>query len=48
MLEMSKVIPELYCQFEFELSESEGAWMTWNNWFVKPAFECYVRLREGA
>ncbi|RMZ42415.1 hypothetical protein AFCA_010022 [Aspergillus flavus] len=47
MLEMSKVIPELYRQFEFELSESEGAWMTWNNWFVKPAFECYVRLREG-
>ncbi|KAE8308658.1 cytochrome P450 [Aspergillus transmontanensis] len=47
MLEMSKVIPELYRQFEFELSESKEAWSTWNDWFVKPRFKCYVRLREG-
>ncbi|KAK6831801.1 hypothetical protein RU639_002886 [Aspergillus parasiticus] len=47
MLEMSKVIPELYRQFEFELSESKEAWSTWNDWFVKPKFKCYVRLREG-
>ncbi|KAE8328523.1 cytochrome P450 [Aspergillus sergii] len=47
LLEMSKVIPELYRQLEFELSESEGVWSTWNDWFVKPRFKCYVRLREA-
>ncbi|KAF5857346.1 hypothetical protein ETB97_005925 [Aspergillus alliaceus] len=46
LLEMSKVIPQLYREFEFNLAEPKGTWTTWNDWFVKPKFQCYVKLRS--
>ncbi|KAE8150476.1 cytochrome P450 [Aspergillus avenaceus] len=46
LLEMSKVIPQLYRQFEFELVNPDGKWATWNDLFVKQKFDCYVKERR--
>ncbi|KAF9889804.1 hypothetical protein FE257_006894 [Aspergillus nanangensis] len=46
LLEMSKVIPQLYRKFEFQLAEP-GEWKTSEDWFVKQQFKCYVKLRSG-
>ncbi|PLB52502.1 cytochrome protein [Aspergillus steynii IBT 23096] len=45
LLEMSKVIPQLYRKYEFELAPGEKR-TTWEAWFVKPKFQCYVKQRE--
>ena len=46
-LEMSKLIPQLVRQFDFELAHPERPWKTENNWFVKPIdFEVKVSLRK--
>ena len=49
LLEMSKVIPQLYRRFDFEFAPSTGAstseqpeWKTENNWFVQQDFACRV------
>ncbi|KAM0262581.1 hypothetical protein ACHAQJ_001626 [Trichoderma viride] len=45
-LEMSKLIPLLIKNFEFELQDSEREWKTTNYWFVKPNnFDVTVRAR---
>ncbi|KAL5358091.1 cytochrome protein [Aspergillus floccosus] len=45
LLEMSKVVPQLYRKFEFKLAHP-GEMVTSEDWFVKQKFKCYVRLRE--
>ncbi|KAK1144855.1 hypothetical protein N8T08_004868 [Aspergillus melleus] len=45
LLEMSKVIPQLYRKYEFELAPGEEM-TTWEAWFVKPKFRCFVRERK--
>ena len=49
LLEMSKLIPQLYRWFSFEFAPStaegmskEPQWTTANNWFVKQDFSCRV------
>ncbi|KAL3471768.1 pisatin demethylase [Aspergillus californicus] len=43
LLELAKLIPQLYRYFEFEL---EGAWQTTNVFLVKPSFTCKIHLRR--
>ncbi|CAJ0553118.1 Ff.00g116300.m01.CDS01 [Fusarium sp. VM40] len=44
-LEISKLIPRLLHEFEFELCD-KNPWVTKNCWFVKPiAFKVYIRPR---
>ncbi|KAL8727916.1 MAG: hypothetical protein Q9181_005529 [Wetmoreana brouardii] len=45
LLEMTKVIPQLYRNLHFELEG--GEWETQNAFFVKPCFKCKVVLRKG-
>lgn len=46
-LEMSKLIPQIVRQFDFELAHPDRPWKTENNWFVKPVdFEVRVSLRK--
>ncbi|KAK6715054.1 hypothetical protein SNK04_005980 [Fusarium graminearum] len=48
-LEMSKLVPRLIRDFNFELDPSlpGGNWSTWNYWFVKPVdFKVRISLRE--
>lgn len=35
MLEMSKLVPQLYRRFDFELSHPEKEWTLHDYWFVK-------------
>ena len=44
MLEMSKVIPELYRRFDFALEKPDEDWELDNVWFVKQEFSCRVSL----
>lgn len=45
-LEMSKLIPLLVRNFDFELQDKDGEWQTTNHWFVKPNnFNVIVRAR---
>ncbi|KAL7802027.1 cytochrome P450 [Trichoderma aethiopicum] len=45
-LEMSKLIPLLIRNFDFELQDKDGEWQTTNHWFVKPNnFNVIVRAR---
>lgn len=47
MLEMSKLIPRLVRDFDFELEHPEQTWTTSNVWFVKPQdFEVRIRRRD--
>jgi len=46
LLEMSKVIPQIYREFELLPSEKQ-AYSKATNWFVKPNFEMKVCLRAG-
>ncbi|KAL4892892.1 cytochrome P450 [Aspergillus ambiguus] len=46
LLEMSKVIPQLYRKFEIRLADS-GDMLTSEDWFVKQKFSCYIKLRES-
>ncbi|KAH8691014.1 putative cytochrome P450 [Phaeosphaeriaceae sp. PMI808] len=43
LLELTKLIPQLYRRFDFELEN--GEWETQNVFFVKPSFQCKVVLR---
>jgi cytochrome P450 len=44
-LEMSKLIPRLVREFDFELVKRKGEWATENYWFVKPTdFEVRVNV----
>lgn len=43
MLEMTKLIPQLYRRFDFVLEEPDQEWKTDMVWFVKQSFNCYVR-----
>ena len=45
LIELNKLVPELYRHFKFELEEDE--WQTENVFFVKPSFRCRVVPREG-
>jgi cytochrome P450 len=45
MLEMSKLIPQLVRQFDFELEKPDTPWKTANYWFVKQ-FDFNVRVKE--
>ncbi|KAK7425512.1 hypothetical protein QQZ08_007953 [Neonectria magnoliae] len=46
-LEISKLIPRLLHEFDFELCK-DGSWVTKNCWFVKPVgFEVYVSARSS-
>ncbi|PKY06141.1 pisatin demethylase [Aspergillus campestris IBT 28561] len=45
LIELNKLVPELYRHFEFELEGDE--WQTENVFFVKPSFRCRVVSREG-
>jgi Cytochrome P450 len=44
LLEMTKVIPELYRRFDFELEDDD--WETDDVFFVKTSFNCKVILRS--
>ncbi|GES65319.1 cytochrome P450 [Aspergillus terreus] len=46
LLEMSKVLPQLYRKFEFKLAPP-GEMVTYEDWFVKQKFKCYVKLRDS-
>ncbi|KAF4458285.1 Cytochrome P450, partial [Fusarium albosuccineum] len=47
MLEMSKVLPVLVQNFDFELVGNEDGWKTRNYWFVKPLdFKVNVRMKN--
>jgi cytochrome P450 len=49
LLEMSKLIPRIIRDFDFELETSlqRNNWNTWNYWFVKPVdFKVRVAIRE--
>ena len=49
ILEMSKVIPRLVRDFDFELASPEREWETENFWFVKPTnFNVIVQRRQPA
>ncbi|KIW06554.1 uncharacterized protein PV09_02984 [Verruconis gallopava] len=46
-LEMSKLIPRLVREFDFEVTKKSGNWSSENYWFVKPTdFEVRVRLAQ--
>lgn len=46
LLEMTKLIPQLIRNFDFELVELDVDWKTVNVWFVKPEnFNCRIKLR---
>ena len=48
MLEISKLIPQLVREFDFELIEPEKGWKTRNAWFVKPTnFRVRVKRRKN-
>lgn len=48
-LEMSKLIPLLIMNFDFELQDREKDWKTTNYWFVKQNnFDVTVRPRAAA
>lgn len=48
ILEMSKLIPRLVRDFDFELVNTEREWETENFWFVKPVdFNVRVRRRQS-
>ena len=48
MLEISKLIPQLVRDFDFELVEPEKKWETRNAWFVKPInFRVRVKQRQN-
>lgn len=47
MLELSKLIPQLYRRFDFELSHPEKEWTLHDYWFVKQTgLICKVKRRE--
>jgi hypothetical protein len=48
MLEISKLVPQLVRQFEFEIESPEKPWKTANYWFVKQTdFNVRVKARGG-
>jgi hypothetical protein len=45
-LGMSKLVPWIVMNFDFELESPDRAWRTHNSWFVKPVdFRCFVKAR---
>lgn len=44
MLELAKVIPQVFRQFNLELDQPAREWELDCGWFVKQKFECRVRL----
>lgn len=49
LLEISKVIPTLFRQFDFEFDFSsmpDGKWKTSNAWFVVPSYKCWAVARK--
>ena len=48
MLEISKLIPQLVRDYDFELLEPAKDWETYNAWFVKPTnFRVRVKCRHS-
>ena len=48
-VEINKVIPELYRQFEVQLAEPEKEWRITNHWFVQQeGVDCVLRKRKRA
>ncbi|PMD33301.1 cytochrome P450 family protein [Hyaloscypha variabilis F] len=48
LLEMTKLIPQLVRNFDFELAEPGADWKTVNVWFVKQTnFNCRIKLRTS-
>jgi cytochrome P450 len=49
LLEMTKLIPQLVRNFDFELEEPDKEWDTLNVWFVKQTnFKGKVKLRASS
>lgn len=49
LLEMTKLIPQLVRNFNFELEEPDKEWKTVNVWFVKQTnFNCRIKLRASS
>jgi cytochrome P450 len=49
LLEMTKLIPQLVRNFDFDLAEPGADWETVNVWFVKQTnFNCKIKLRARA
>ncbi|PMD27973.1 hypothetical protein NA56DRAFT_696994 [Hyaloscypha hepaticicola] len=49
LLEMTKLIPQLVRNFDFELEEPDKEWKTVNVWFVKQTnFNCRIKLRPSS
>lgn len=47
MLEISKLIPYLIKNYDFELQDPEREWEAYNYWFVKPTrLNVRVRVRQ--
>ncbi len=45
---MTKLIPQLVRNFEFELTEPGADWNTENVWFVKQTnFNCRIKVRAS-
>jgi hypothetical protein len=42
MLEMTKLIPQLYREFDFKMEGSKDEWDLETVWFVKQKFDCRV------
>jgi cytochrome P450 len=48
-LEMSKLIPQIVRDFDFELKDPHRPWSTENNWFITPTnFRVQVKIRSQA
>ncbi|KKY23502.1 putative pisatin demethylase [Diplodia seriata] len=47
LLEISKVIPQLVMNFDFEFVEPEKEWETKTAWFCKQKYQCYIKARRA-
>jgi hypothetical protein len=47
MLELAKVVPQMFRQFDFELAQPAREWELDSSWFVKQKFECRVKQLGG-
>jgi cytochrome P450 len=49
LLEMTKLIPQLIRNFDFELEKPDQEWETVNVWFAKQKnFNCRIKLRASS
>ncbi|KIW14153.1 hypothetical protein PV08_06934 [Exophiala spinifera] len=46
LLEITKIIPQIYRKFDFELEDPKEEWSCAGYWFVKPSFNCRVVMRD--